>query len=56
MGLSMGLTPYLTVVGKVFIISTMIIGRIGPLTIVLALRKRMDKAEYAYPEERVMLG
>jgi trk system potassium uptake protein TrkH len=55
-GLSMGLTPYLSVTGKLFIIITMIIGRIGPLTMVLALRKKMDKAEYMYPEERIMLG
>ncbi|MEX0940751.1 MAG: potassium transporter TrkG [Candidatus Babeliales bacterium] len=57
LGLSTGITPYLSVIGKLFIMTTMIIGRIGSLTIILALRKkRAEKQEYQYPEERVMLG
>lgn len=56
LGLSTGITPYLSIMGKLFIIITMIIGRIGPLTMVLALRKKSETVEYTYPEERVMLG
>lgn len=56
MGLSTGITPYLSITGKILIIISMIVGRIGPLTMVLALRKKVELTEFAYPEERVMLG
>jgi trk system potassium uptake protein TrkH len=56
LGLSLGITPLLSVTGKLLILTTMIIGRIGLLTIVLALRKPHDTADFSYPEERVMLG
>lgn len=56
LGISTGITPYLTTFGKCFIMLTMIIGRIGPLTVVIALRRRKELHEYEYPEERVMLG
>ncbi len=56
LGLTLGVTPLLTPFGKVLIIITMIIGRIGSLTAVLALQRKIKPAEYEYPEERVMLG
>jgi trk system potassium uptake protein len=55
-GLSMGLTPSLTTAGKVIIIVVMFIGRIGPLTMALALGEQRDRARFAYPTERVMVG
>jgi trk system potassium uptake protein len=55
-GLSMGLTPSLTAVGKVIIIVVMFIGRIGPLTMALALGERQESARFTYPSERVMVG
>jgi trk system potassium uptake protein TrkH len=55
-GLSMGLTPQLTTAGKVVILTLMFIGRIGPLTMALALGERQDRARFAYPTERVMVG
>jgi trk system potassium uptake protein len=55
-GLSMGLTPSLTAAGKVIIIVVMFIGRIGPLTMALALGEQRDRARFAYPTERVMVG
>ena len=36
-GLSLGLTPHLSSAGKCFIILSMLIGRIGPLTFLLAV-------------------
>lgn len=39
-GLSRGLTPNLTPVGRVVIILTMLVGRIGPLTLALAIGGR----------------
>jgi trk system potassium uptake protein TrkH len=55
-GLSMGLTPSLTAAGKLIIIVVMFIGRIGPLTMALALGERHERARFAYPTERVMVG
>ncbi|MGE0010251.1 MAG: TrkH family potassium uptake protein [Candidatus Babeliales bacterium] len=56
LGLSLGVTPYLTPFGKLLIMLTMVIGRIGSMTAVLALQRKIKPAEYEYPEERVMLG
>ncbi|MFA5068708.1 MAG: potassium transporter TrkG [Candidatus Omnitrophota bacterium] len=55
-GLSMGITPELTFLGKIIIISTMLIGRVGPLTLALAIAMRNDKIDYRYPEEKLMIG
>ena len=55
-GLSTGITPMLTSAGKVTIILTMLVGRIGPLTLVLALGQGLRRADYDYPEENVMIG
>ena len=55
-GLSTGITPHLSVFGKVLIIVTMFVGRIGPLTAALAIALQQEKVIYTYPEERVMVG
>ncbi|MFT6765445.1 MAG: trk system potassium uptake protein TrkH [Alteromonas naphthalenivorans] len=55
LGASLGMTPYLSIVGKIFITLTMFIGRIGSLTLMIALRPHIDKSGFAYPEERVMI-
>jgi hypothetical protein len=34
----------------------MLTGRIGPLTLALAIGQRGEKALYDYPEERVVIG
>ena len=57
-GLSLGLTPTLSVVGKMAIILTMFIGRVGPLTLafVLSQNKSKQAAQIKYPDERIMIG
>ncbi|NQT95532.1 MAG: hypothetical protein HQ572_03690 [Candidatus Omnitrophica bacterium] len=55
-GLSTGITPYLTKLGRLIIICTMFIGRVGPLTIALAIAMRKDKIDCRYPEEKLMVG
>ncbi|MFQ6083071.1 MAG: TrkH family potassium uptake protein [Candidatus Aminicenantia bacterium] len=55
-GLSLGLTPQLTTTGKIIIILTMYIGRIGPLTLLFALGREKAKGKFEYLEERVMIG
>lgn len=56
-GLTMGLTPDLTLVGKVIIILMMFIGRVGIMTVVFSMlgRSRQD-TNFKYPEETVMIG
>lgn len=57
LGLSIGITPYLSIIGKVLIIVTMFVGRIGSLTLLIALRKQNEKQqEFTYPQERVMIS
>ncbi|WP_243113775.1 TrkH family potassium uptake protein [Desulfofundulus salinus] len=55
-GLSMGLTPELTPLGRVAIIFTMFAGRLGPLTLAYAFAQRRRKTAIRYPEEKIMVG
>jgi len=55
-GLSRGLTQHLTTASKLVIITTMFFGRIGPLTLGLAIGQRSRETAYAYPTERVVIG
>jgi trk system potassium uptake protein TrkH len=54
-GLSAGLTPKLTVLGKLWIIATMFVGRVGPLTVAFAVM-RQPRRLFDYPVEHVMIG
>jgi trk system potassium uptake protein TrkH len=55
-GLSCGITPSLTTVGKIIIIITMLIGRLGPLTLLAVLTFNIKPARYNYPTEAVVVG
>jgi trk system potassium uptake protein len=55
-GLSTGITPELSVAGKVLVLLTMYIGRIGPLTLALALASRTEASRLQLPSERVLIG
>lgn len=55
-GLSTGVTPALSVTGKICIIITMLIGRVGPLAIGYSLVGRADTKSYSYPTGNVMVG
>lgn len=60
-GISTGITHTLSDTGKALMILSMIIGRIGSLTLILALRQMAlrrgpEPRAFSYPEERVMLG
>ncbi len=54
-GLSAGVTPNLSNVGKLWIIASMFVGRLGPLTVALAVMHR-PRPRFEYPSERVMIG
>jgi len=55
-GLSTGVTPTLTTAGKWVIIITMLVGRLGPLTLLAGLTFNIRPAGYDYPSEPVMVG
>ncbi len=54
-GLSMGITPLLTVAGKVVIIVLMYIGRIGPITLAVVIARNRT-VNYRFAEEKVIVG
>ncbi|MBL7157675.1 MAG: Trk family potassium uptake protein [Candidatus Omnitrophica bacterium] len=55
-GLSTGITSTLSAAGKMIIIVTMFTGRVGPLTLALAIALQHEKMAYTYPEEKIMIG
>jgi trk system potassium uptake protein TrkH len=55
-GLSTGLTPRLTVVGRIIIMLGMFAGRMGPLTLLVVLAGKGAAARYEYPHEQVVIG
>ncbi|MEK7484089.1 MAG: potassium transporter TrkG, partial [Planctomycetota bacterium] len=54
-GLSMGITASLSVLGKLLITLLMFIGRLGPLTITAAIGKQ-EKLSYHYATEEILVG
>lgn len=55
-GLSMGLTPELSPIGRILIILTMFVGRLGPLTLGFAISKRRKKEAFRHPKGNIMIG
>jgi trk/ktr system potassium uptake protein len=55
-GLTTGITPLLTSAGKLIIIAMMLVGRLGPLTLLAALTFDLKPAKYSYPYEAIMVG
>ncbi|MBM3315500.1 Trk family potassium uptake protein [candidate division WOR-3 bacterium] len=55
-GLSTGLTPDLSAAGRLGIIVLMYVGRLGPLTLAMAMGARRPRLAIDYPQARVMVG
>lgn len=55
-GVSANLTPKLQPASHWVLIVTMFLGRVGPLTLIIALAGSSHPRNYAYPEERIALG
>ncbi len=55
-GLSMGITSGLSDAGKIIIIVSMFVGRIGTLTMAYAFTKNLSTLKYNYPEANLMVG
>lgn len=56
-GLSLGVTEDLSVIGKSLLVITMFLGRVGPMTLALALGQRgKGQHNVRVPEEKITLG
>ncbi|SFA91106.1 MULTISPECIES: TrkH family potassium uptake protein [unclassified Bacillus (in: firmicutes)] len=55
-GLSMGLTPELSPLGRILITFTMFAGRVGPLTVAFAIAMRRSPDPFRYPKGKIMIG
>ncbi len=55
-GLSMGITAKLTVLGKLIIVLLMYLGRIGPMTLIYATTLHIVKVRVRYNQENVSIG
>jgi trk system potassium uptake protein TrkH len=60
-GLSLGITSELSIAGKALIALVMFVGRVGPLTLVLAIgqnkgSEKDDEGKVQFPEGRIMIG
>ena len=55
-GLSMGITANLSDLGKLVIVANMFIGRVGLITMLLAVQSLRSDRHYAYPETYVPIG
>lgn len=54
-GLSTGVTPTLSIVGKIIIILSMFFGRVGLLAVVVAFTRRREEGSYEYVPENVLV-
>ncbi|MEG0295121.1 MAG: TrkH family potassium uptake protein [Clostridium sp.] len=55
-GLTTGVTQRLSSIGKIIIIVTMYLGRVGPLTVALAFASRNKRSKFKYPEGKILIG
>lgn len=56
-GLTLGLTPHLTIIGKLIFAALMFMGRVGIFTVMYSLlTSRRPEDAFRYPEENVMIG
>lgn len=57
-GLTTGVTPTLSPIGRIIIALGMYLGRLGPITMILALAKKQNVFidNIDYPEEKIMVG
>ena len=55
-GLSTGITPHLSVFGKILITISMFVGRLLPLSLAIIGSREILKAKIYFPEEKIVLG
>lgn len=55
-GLSRGMTGELSVIGKLIVVATMYLGRIGPITLALAFNAKKKYGKASYAQSRIIVG
>jgi trk system potassium uptake protein TrkH len=55
-GLTLDVTPNLSTFGKLLVSLVMFLGRVGPITFIVALAARQRTPRYKYPEEEIAIG
>ena len=55
-GLSEGITPSIETGSKIGLIFGMYLGRVGPITVLLALSRRRPPTQISYPEAKILIG
>lgn len=55
-GLSVGITPELSVISKILIICTMFLGRLGPMTFAIAFGGVKKVEKITFPKENIIVG
>jgi Trk-type K+ transport system membrane component len=55
-GLSTGITADLSVIGKLIMVFSMFVGRVGTFTVAFAFAGKLLRAHYKYPEGHTMVG
>jgi trk system potassium uptake protein TrkH len=55
-GLSTGITPFLTDAGKLILCAVMFFGRLGPLTAAYALQRHQRPTHLRFPSVAVRIG
>ncbi|HSV88752.1 MAG TPA: potassium transporter TrkG [Bacteroidales bacterium] len=55
-GLSLGITHQLNDTGKLLLIATMFVGRIGTITILVAFFRKLSSWNYRYPSEQIYIN
>ena len=50
------MTQRLGTISKIVIMITMYLGRVGPITVVLAFINNKKKRVYKYPETKILIG
>ena len=55
-GLSLDVTPQLSPFGKILVAVIMFLGRVGPITFIIAMTARQRPQRYKYPQEDIAIG
>jgi Trk-type K+ transport system membrane component len=55
-GLSLGITAKLSTASKIVIMLVMFLGRVGTITILVAISRKIGEQRYRYPEESVIVS
>ena len=55
-GLSTGATPLLNELGRILLVTTMFLGRVGPVTLFMAMQGKLQARRFTYATEDVAIG